>query len=139
MAPTKKEIADQLQNEGGFQKDGSAGINPSMNAASEKRRYPRRTALYSAKYTVKSGTYRDLIGNVSAGGIYIYTRQTVKDGQRINLRFPIVAFDPRPSVMGTVVRSQYRGFAVMFDTPVEERSCQTGHFPGSDSAPGQPG
>jgi hypothetical protein len=92
-----------------------------MSTKPDLRRHPRRKALFSAKYTVKSGTFRDLIGNVSAGGIYIYTRRKIKNGQKISLRFPIIAFDRRTSIVGTVVRSQDRGFAVMFDNPIEER------------------
>ena len=92
-----------------------------MNPAFNRRKYPRKLALFSAKYTVMSKTYRDLIGNVSAGGIYIYTRRNIANGQKISLRFPIVAFDMKPSVTGTVVRSQDRGFAVMFDQPIEAR------------------
>ena len=86
-----------------------------------RRKYERHQAFFSAKYTVKSGTYRDLIGNVSAGGIFIYTRRDVISGQKITLRFPNIAFDQKPSVFGTVVRSQKKGFAVMFDNPIEER------------------
>jgi hypothetical protein len=90
-----------------------------MNIKSEKRRHPRRPALFNAKYTVDSETYRDPIGNVSAGGIYIDTWRAIQHGQRISLRFPIVAFDRKPSVKGTVVRSQDKGFAVVFDHPIE--------------------
>jgi hypothetical protein len=92
-----------------------------MNSKADKRKYPRHPAFYTAKYTIKSGTYRDLIANVSAGGIYIHSHRDVAQGQRISLRFPIVAFDKRPTVVGTVVRSQDRGFAVMFDDPIQER------------------
>jgi hypothetical protein len=94
-----------------------------------RRRYPRHTVLYSAKYTVKSGTYRDSVRNVSAEGIYIGTWRTIKNGQRISLRFPVFAFDRRPIVMGTVVRSQDRGFAVMFDNPIEGRVFKGGRIP----------
>jgi hypothetical protein len=105
-----------------------------MEPIVNRRKYPRHLALFSAKYIVKTGTFRDLIGNVSAGGIYIHTRRAIEDGQRITLRFPIIAFDQRPSVLGTVVRSQDQGFAVMFDKPIEERipkdelyiACQRG-------------
>jgi len=89
-----------------------------MDPRLEKRQYPRRPALFEAKYTIGSGTYRDMIGNVSAGGIYIHTHRSIGDGERISLRFPIVAFDRKPIVTGTVVRSQDRGFAVRFDNPV---------------------
>jgi len=105
-----------------------------MSTKPDLRRHPRHTALYSAKYTVKSGTYRDLIGNVSAGGIYIYTRRMIKDGQKISLRFPIVAFDRRANITGTVVRSHDRGFAVMFDNPIEERIPEAARYPESQSA-----
>jgi len=73
-----------------------------MNTTADRRRHPRHIALFSAKYTVKSGTYRDFVRNVSAGGIYIISRQTIKDGQRISLRFPVLAFDKKPSVTVTV-------------------------------------
>ena len=92
-----------------------------MGSNGNRRKYERHPALFSAKYTLRSGTYRDLIGNLSAGGIFIYTRRDVTSGQRITLRFPIVAFDQRPSIFGTVVRSQEKGFAVMFDHPIEAR------------------
>lgn len=104
-----------------------------MNTTADRRRHPRHIALFSAKYTVKSGTYRAFVRNVSAGGIYIISRQTIKDGQRISLRFPVLAFDKKPSVTGTVIRSQNRGFAVMFDNPVEEKigSSQYSSMPAS--------
>ncbi len=110
-----------------------------MKTIANRRRYPRHTALFSAKYTLKSGTYRDLVRNVSAGGIYIVTRRTIKDGQRISLRFPVLAFDKKPSVPGTVIRSQYRGFAVMFDNPVEEKICLNGQVPHLEIEQDQPG
>ena len=92
-----------------------------MSTASERRRFPRRTALFAAKYTIESRTYRDSVKNVSAGGIYIGTWRTIKPGQRISLRFPVFAFDRSPSIMGTVVRAQDKGFAVMFDRPIEKQ------------------
>ena len=100
-----------------------------MNPIANRRRHPRRTALFSAKYTVKSGTYRDLVRNVSAGGIFIVTRRPIEDGQRISLRFPVFAFDKKPGVTGTVVRSQDKGFAVIFDNSIEEKICQDGQSP----------
>ena len=91
-----------------------------MNPKTDRRQYPRQPALYSAKYTVASGTYKDSVGDVSAGGIYICTRRKIENGQRIRLRFPVMAFDNKPAVEGIVIRSQAQGFAVMFDNPVEK-------------------
>jgi hypothetical protein len=67
-----------------------------MKAVANRRQHPRRTALFSAKFTVKSGTYRDLVKNVSAGGIFIGSRRMIEHGQRISLRFPVMAFDSKP-------------------------------------------
>jgi len=100
-----------------------------MEPRLEKRQYPRRQALYEAKYSIPSGTYRDSIANVSAGGIYIHSYRTVEDGQRIRLRFPVIAFDQRPSVTGTVVRSQESGFAVIFDKPILDKGSNGVHLP----------
>ena len=94
-----------------------------------RRQYPRRLARFSVKYTVKSGTYRDLVSNVSAGGVHIITRNNIPSDQKIILQFPVFAFDSRPSIMGSVVRSQEDGFAVEFDAPFERRFCPDDHFP----------
>jgi len=125
MARSKDGIVEQLQSGLGSQNQASV---ETPETQSERRQYPRHTALYHAKYTIKSGTYRDLISNVSADGIYINTWRTIKHGQRISLRFPVMAFDRRPEVVGSVVRSQDRGFAVMFDNPIEEMVCQEGQY-----------
>lgn len=61
-----------------------------------------------------------MVRNVSAGGIYIDARRSIHDGQKISLRFPVMAFDRKPSITGTVVRSHQRGFAVKFDRPIEQ-------------------
>lgn len=90
-----------------------------MATAPDQRKHPRRAALYDAKYTIGSVTYRDSIGNVSAGGIYIYSKRSINLGQPISLRFPIMAFDKRPSVEGMVIRCEPNGFAVKFDRPID--------------------
>jgi hypothetical protein len=99
-----------------------------MNSKTDRRRFPRQPALYSAKYTIESGTYKDSVGDLSAGGIYICTRRTIEKGRRISLRFPVFAFDRRPSVDGIVVRSQDDGFAVKFDNPIHGLICKEAQF-----------
>ena len=105
-------------------------MNVAMKTGSDRRRYPRLAAAFAVKYTVNSVTYRDLVRDVSAGGIYIGNWRAIKDGQRISLQFPVSAFEKKPSVMGTVMRSQDKGFAVVFDNPIEEKICRTGQDPG---------
>jgi hypothetical protein len=92
-----------------------------MNTMADRRQHARHPALYRAKYTVGSETYLDSVSNLSSGGIYIRTRRTIEQGQPISLRFPVFAFDQKPGVTGTVVRSQGSGFAVKFDNSIEQR------------------
>ena len=105
-------------------------VNVAMKTGSDRRRYPRHPAAFAVKYTVNSVTYRDLVRNVSAGGIYIGNWRAIKDGQRISLQFPVSAFEKKPSVTGTVMRSRDKGFAVIFDNPIEEKICRSGQDPG---------
>ena len=105
-------------------------LNLAMKTRSDRRRYPRNAAAFAVKYTVNAVTYRDLVRNVSAGGIYIGNWRAIKDGQRISLQFLVSDFENKPGVMGTVMRSQDKGFAVIFDNPIEETICRTGQDPG---------
>ena len=108
-------------------------VNGAIKSRSDRRLYPRHAALCTAIYTVNSVTYRDLVRDISARGIYIGTWRAIDNGQRISLQFPVFARIEKPSIMGTVVRSQDKGFAVIFDYPIEERICQTGPFSGVDN------
>jgi integration host factor subunit alpha len=105
-------------------------VNVAMETGSDRRRYPRNTAAFAVEYTVNEMTYRDLVRDVSAGGIYIGNWRAIKDGQRINLQFPVSVSEKKPRVMGTVMRSQDKGFAVIFDTPIEEKICRACQDPG---------
>ena len=99
-------------------------VNVTMKTGSDRRRYLRNAAAFAVEYTVNSVTYRDLVRDVSAGGIYIGNWRAIKDGQRISLRFPMSDLEKEPRVMGTVMRSRDKGFAVIFDNPIEEKICR---------------
>jgi hypothetical protein len=94
-----------------------------------QRQFPRRAAFIIAKYTVKEGTFRDIIKNIGATGIYIGTWRRVSQGQPIELSFPVFDFDNQFQVTGMVVRSDRKGFSVVFDEPIEGLICKEGHFP----------
>lgn len=98
-----------------------------MNVVPNRRRHPRHTALFSAKYTAKEGTYRDLIKDIAAGGAFVCTRRKITQGRTINLQVPIFAFGKRLSLMGAVVRCNAKGFAVMFDEPIDETLFNKGN------------
>lgn len=102
-----------------------------MNIVAHRREYPRYEALFSTKYTVKEGMFRDLIINIGAGGVFVSTRRKIIQGRSINIQFPIFAFEKWLSLMGTVVRRDLNGFAVKFNEALEVRLLNEGRFPGS--------
>ena len=99
-----------------------------MNTARNRRRYPRHKALFSAKYTAKEGTYRDLIQDVCPGGVFVCTRRKIVQDRTINVQFPILVFNKRLSLMGKVVRCNATGFAVKFDKPIDEKIFNAGDW-----------
>lgn len=101
-----------------------------MNPTTDRRQCVRHLAQFSAKYSVKEGTFRNLIKNIGAGGDFINARRKIKLNQSVNIRFPIFAFENKFYVTGMVVRFDAEGFAVRFNEPVEEKICQQGQFPG---------
>ena len=100
-----------------------------MNTVSNRRRYPRHTTQFSAKYRIKEGSFRDLIHNIGAGGVFVGTRRKIDQGQPINIQFPIFAFKKALSVMGTVVRCNSEGFAVVFNEAIQERISKESRSP----------
>lgn len=102
-----------------------------MQVTSDKnqRRFPRRAAFIIAEYTVKEGTFRDIIKNIGATGIFIGTWRKVAEGQSIELQFPVFDFGNLLRVKGTVARCNPKGFSVVFDQPIEGLICKEGHFP----------
>ena len=102
-----------------------------MNQQSKQnqRRFPRRAAFIIAKYTTKEGTFRDIIKNIGATGVFISTSRGIAQGQSIELQFPVFKFDNLLTVKGTVVRNTQKGFSVVFDQPIEGLICKEGHFP----------
>jgi hypothetical protein len=95
----------------------------------KQRQFPRRTAFIIARYTVREGTFRDIIKNIGATGIFVSTSRGVASGQPIELEFPVFEFENQIQVKGTVSRSSQRGFSVVFDRPIQGLICKEGHFP----------
>jgi hypothetical protein len=102
-----------------------------MNLKSNRnqRRHPRRTAFIIVEYSVNEGTFRDIIKNISANGMFVNTTRVIAENQPIELRFPLFEFDHPIHVSGQVTRRSVSGFAVTFDYPIDELICQEGHFP----------
>ncbi len=98
----------------------------SQKKTTDRRNRLRRASFIIARYKVKEGEFRDIIKNISAGGLAIRTKRTIAGGQPITLTFPLFDFDHPVKVTGRVVRTEPGGFAVEFDTPIKaiaEGSC----------------
>ena len=100
-----------------------------MTYIPKRNTLPRRTSYIITKYTVKEGTFRDVIKNISAGGLFVRTSRRIKSGQSITLRFPLFSFDKVIKVTGTISRIAQTGFAVTFNETIDELICKKGHFP----------
>lgn len=100
-----------------------------MKHTPEQRQFPRRTAFIIAEYSVLEGTFRDIIKNIGAGGVFIRTDRKIAVGQPITVSFPLFNFDNIVQTAGRVVRSDHDGFAVTFNEKIEGLVCKEGHFP----------
>ena len=96
---------------------------------SENRKFLRRTSFIIGQYSVKEGTFRDIIKDISAGGLFIRTSRPIRVGQDINLRFPLFDFDHDVTVPGKIVKSDIEGFAVEFLYPIKKLIPKNGRFP----------
>ena len=100
-----------------------------MKYVPKRNTLPRRTSYIIAEYTVKEGTFRDVIKNIGAGGLFVRTSRKVAVGQPITLLFPLFSFEQTLQVAGTVSRIDQQGFAVTFDEMIDDLICKKGHFP----------
>jgi Tfp pilus assembly protein PilZ len=100
-----------------------------MNHTLERRRHSRHVSYIIANYTVLEGTFRDVIKNISAGGLFVRTQRKIAVGQPISIEFPLFKFDQIIQVYGKVVRSDPVGFAVTFSEPIHGLICKEGQFP----------
>ena len=96
---------------------------------SNRHQYPRRPSYIIATYTVVEGTFRDIIKNIGAGGLFIRTDRRIAVGQPISIEFPLFQFENIIKVTGRVVRKDPMGFAVTFNRPIHDLVCNEGDFP----------
>lgn len=94
-----------------------------------QRLHPRRTSYIIVEYTVQEGTFRDIMKNVGANGVFINTQRDITEGQPISLKFPLFDFNHIMQANGRVTRCSTNGFAVAFDQPIDGLICKKGQFP----------
>jgi hypothetical protein len=94
-----------------------------------QRNHPRRTSYIIVEYTVREGTFRDIIKNIGANGMFVNTTRTIAGGQTIEVRFPLFKFNHLIQATGQVTRSGANWFAVTFHQPIPGLICKEGQFP----------
>lgn len=84
------------------------------------RKHKRQDCSIAVDYTIRDRTFKDFIKNISAGGVYIRTKQTHSAGRDISMDFKITGYPKPIRVFGKIVRCDPNGFAVEFFQEIEE-------------------
>jgi Tfp pilus assembly protein PilZ len=79
----------------------------------EKRYYPRKPYFMPVDYIDRNRIYREYIVDISAGGIFIKTENSVPVGNEISLTLPFPSQNYL-TISGVVVRNAPEGIAVRF-------------------------
>ena len=93
------------------------------------RQHPRKAAFIIAECTTNKGTFKDVLKNIGADGLFVKTWRKFEYGTPIVLKFPLFSFDQIIQVSGKVIRNDPNGFAVSFDKPINGLICKKGHLP----------
>ena len=100
-----------------------------MTANKDHRDFPRRAAFLVAEYRTDEGTFRDVIKDISANGLFVKTWRKFVAEEPVLIRFPLFRPDQMIQVSGKIVRNDYDGFAVSFDEPILGLTCKDGYLP----------
>ncbi len=79
-----------------------------------QREHNRRSCLIAVDYSTQERFFRDFIQDISAGGIFIETRELFANGQEIHLTFSIPNSEIPFRITGKVTRATDDGIAVKF-------------------------
>jgi len=79
-----------------------------------ERSHPRKPCLITVDYSSQDRFFRDFIQDISAGGIFIETRELFNEGLDIGLTFSIPNSQIPFRISGEIVRTTSRGVAVRF-------------------------
>ncbi len=81
-----------------------------------ERHYDRKSCLLAVDYSSQDRFFRDFIQNISAGGLFIETRELFSPGLEIGLTFSIPNSQIPFRVSGEITRTSSNGIAVRFLT-----------------------
>ncbi len=81
----------------------------------EKRELPRRSSALVVTYTDACRRYEDLARDISAGGLFIETRERFVVGDQIGIAFRLPDVSAPIRLSGKIVRISPTGIGVQFD------------------------
>ncbi len=79
------------------------------------RKHDRFECLVAVDYDISDWTYQCFLRDISMGGAYIETEQSVKDGQKIILTLSSPELEHSCAITGKVVRRDKKGIGVRFE------------------------
>jgi Tfp pilus assembly protein PilZ len=86
----------------------------------EKRQSPRKNVSVPVEYATPQGTYQDFIKNVSAGGVFIETKEALEVGHEIVMVFPLFSFEDPVKVNGKIAWKGPQGIGVKFERTLRD-------------------
>jgi Tfp pilus assembly protein PilZ len=85
----------------------------------EQRKYPRKPYFREVDYATNNQVFRDFIQNLSAGGMFIETRELFCVGQEITLVFSLPDCGKPVKIRGEIVRHGPQGIGVAFKQEIQ--------------------
>ncbi len=89
--------------------------------AGQKERHARKGCLIPVDYATSDRNFSDYIQDISASGVFIQTRQPLKEGQEVTLAFSVLDTENPFKIVGKIVRSEPTGIAVQFENLTQYR------------------
>ena len=86
-----------------------------------KRKHDRKSYFSVVDYNATESAYTDFIENISAGGVFIGTSESLSVGQEISMAFPLPISQEHVRMDGEVVRANAEGIGVRFKAVDHER------------------
>lgn len=80
------------------------------------REFQRASCLEPVYYCTEDRLYKDFFNNISAGGLFIETREPFTVNQQISLAFSFPGTQHPFKITGTVVRIASEGIGIKFNT-----------------------
>ena len=80
----------------------------------EKRELPRKPHVMPVEYAAEGRVHRDVIQNISSGGVFIETQEQLPVGQEISMTFKLPDSELPIKLRGEIIRTSPEGIGVRF-------------------------